>query len=151
MLEWRRIEYDMHVKVSCTESFTRSAESLQVNMPGKNHFSDFIPFLLGSHACSFCECAQLSSETPPQEGQCAKTHSRGALRLSRRRTLFRGVPDHFFGLRSIVPSQCDFGGARCAHKALRIAPGAQSEPQSPLLGCLGDTFRGHGATMLYVR
>ena len=110
------------VKVSCTVTFTVSPESLQVTMAGENHFSDFIPFLLGSHARSFCECAQLSSENPPQEGQCAKTHNRGALRLSRRRTLFRGVPDHFFGLKSIVPSQCDFGGARCAHDGAKVAP-----------------------------
>ena len=106
----------------CTVTFTVSPESLQVTMAGESHFSDFIPFLLGSHARSFCECAQLSSETPPQEGQCAKTHRRGALRLSRRRTLFRGVPDHFFGLKSIVPSQCDFGGARCAHDGAKVAP-----------------------------
>ena len=33
-----------------------------------------------------------------------------------------GVPDHFFGLKSIVPSRCDFGGARCAHDGAKVAP-----------------------------
>ena len=42
------------------------------------------------------------------------------LRLSRRRTLFRGVPDRVFGLKPTVPSQCDFGGVRSAHEGAKV-------------------------------
>ena len=39
-----------------------------------------------------------------------------------------------------------------AHTRLfESAPDTQSDPQSPLLECLGDTFRDQGARMLYVR
>ena len=44
-----------------------------MTMPGESHFSDFIPFLQGSHARSFCECVYSSHETLSQSGQCAKT------------------------------------------------------------------------------
>ena len=52
-----------------------------------------------------------------------------------------------------MPRRCAFGGARCAHEARSSSrpPGAQSDPQSSLLGCPGDTFEGQGARMLYVR
>ena len=83
---------------SCTVTFTVSPESLQVTMAGESHFSDFIPFLLGSHACSFCECAQLSSETPPQEGQCAKTHRAWSPAPQPPTDPFQGGPQPLFRL-----------------------------------------------------
>ena len=68
---WVATLFTTTCKVSCTFTFTGSAGSLTVTMPGESHFSDFIPFLQGSHARSFCECVYSSHETLSQEGQCA--------------------------------------------------------------------------------
>ena len=69
--DWVATTFTTTCKVSCTFTFTGSAGSLTVTMPGESHFSDFIPFLQGSHARSFCECVYSSHETLSQEGQCA--------------------------------------------------------------------------------
>ena len=137
---WVATTFTTTCKVSCTFTFTGSAGSLTVTMPGESHFSDFIPFLQGSPARSFCESHSLCSETLSQQGQYAKTPERWALWASRRLSNLEGVPGLFSTLKVKVRANASLV-TLCAHsRPQKSGQGGQREPESPLSGCLGATF-----------
>ena len=69
-----------------------------------------------------------------------KTHALGPCALAADLSFFRGSPTTFpaSSLQCCVDAPSVAPGAHT--KLFESAPGAQSDPQSSLLGCLGDTF-----------